>query len=139
MFKKLIVILVLLMFLFSTMPAYAADHDQVDVQKPVIYSSIINVDEDGGVYKAGFAIIKFPKGFTDEEQLPVTISVKISIVNGVPGIEFAPDMYDFNKDVTIIVHSYNGLLYDETSGTNIQVHIKSQKLKVIHFSRYAFS
>ena len=144
MFKKLMVILVLLMFIFSTIPAYAADYNQSDVlksevQKPVIYKSIINVTEDGGVYKVGFATITFPKGFIDDGQLPVRINVEISAVNGVPGIEFTPDIPDFNKNVAITVKSYDGLLYDKTSKKNIRVHIRNQILKVRHFSRYAFS
>ena len=139
MLKKLTVILVLLMFIFSAIPAYAAKHDTADVQKPIIYESIITVGENGGVYKVGFATVKFPKGFIDDNQLPITFKVEISAVNGVPGIEFSPDIPAFNKDVTIMVHKYNGLLYDSTSGRNIHVDLKNQKLSAKHFSRFAFS
>lgn len=139
MFKKLTVILILLMFVFSTIPAYAANHDQVDAGNPVIYKSTINVSDNGGVYKIGFASVKFPKNFASGYQLPVRIDMEISAVNGVPGIEFTPDMANFNKKVTIIVHSYDGLLYDKTLKRNIWVHIRNQKLEVRHFSRYAFS
>jgi len=139
MLKKLTVILVLLMFIFSTIPASAAEHGTADVQKPIIYESTITVDENGGVYKVGFATVKFSKGFIDDNQLPVTIKVEISAVDGVPGIQFSPDIPAFNNDVTIMVHKYEGLLYDSTSGQNIQVDLENQKLSVKHFSRYAFS
>jgi hypothetical protein len=127
------------MFVFTTVPAYAADHDRNDTQNPVIYKSEINVTENGGVYKIGPAMVIFPKDFIDEDRLPAKINVEISAVNGVPGIEFTPDIPDFNREVTIIMHQYEGLLYDKTAGKNIWVHIDNQKLKVKHFSRYAFS
>lgn len=139
MFKKLTVMLVLLMLIFSTIPAYAAGYGNAHVQKPIIYQSTITVDAHGGVYNVGFATIKFPRGFIDDNKLPVTIKVEISAVNGVPGIQFSPDIPYFNKNVTIMVHKYNGLLYDSTSRRNIPVHVDNQKLSVKHFSRYAFS
>ncbi|NJD03176.1 MAG: hypothetical protein FIA99_11440 [Ruminiclostridium sp.] len=139
MFKKLAVILVLLMFIFSTIPAYAANHNWSDGQEPVIYKSEINVTENGGVYKLGFATIKFPKDFIDDELLPIVINVEIYAVNGEANIVFTPDVPDFNREVTISTHTYDGLLYDKASGMNINVHVRSQKLRVMHFSRYAFS
>ncbi len=139
MLKKLTVMLLLLTFIFSTIPAYAAGHGNAHAQKPIIYQSTITVDERGGVYNVGFATIKFPKGFIDDNRLPIKIKVEISAVNGVPGIQFSPDIPYFNKDVTIIVHKYKGLLYDSTSGRNIHVDLKNQKLSVKHFSRFAFS
>ncbi len=139
MFKKLTVILVLLMFMLSAIPAYALEQGSADVQKPIIYESTITVDENGGVYKVGFATVKFPKGFIDDNQLPITVKVEISAADGVPGIQFSPDIPAFNKDVTIMVHKYEGLLYDSTSGQNIQVDLENQKISVKHFSRYAFS
>lgn len=155
MFKRLTVILVLLMFIFSVMPVSAANYNQINaqncsqinvqnhnyinVQKPIIYKSVINVTKNGGVYQVGFATIIFPKDFIDDDQLPVTINVEISAIDGVAGIEFTPDIPVFNKDVRINVHSYNGLLYEKTLGKNIKVRIKHQMLIVNHFSRYAFS
>lgn len=139
MFKKLTVMLVLLTLIFSTIPAYAAGHGNAHVQKQIVYQSTITVDEHGGVYNVGFATIKFPKGFIDDNRLPIRIKVEITAVNGVPGIQFSPDIPYFNKNVTIMVHRYNGLLYDSTSRRNIFVHVDNQKLSVRHFSRYAFS
>ena len=139
MLKKLMVILVLLMFIFSTIPAYAASNDWKDAQDPVIYKSEIKVTENGGVYKLGFATIKFPKDFIDDELLPVVVKVEIYAECGTAYIEFTPDIPDFNKAVTISAHAYHGLLYDKAAGKNIRVNIKTQKLKVLHFSRYAFS
>ena len=139
MLKRFTVILVLLAVIFSAMPAYASVQGQFDDENPVIYERIINVTEKGGVFQVGYTTIKFPENFVDAEQWPIEITVKISAVDGVPGIEFSRDLVDFNKEVTIIVHSYNGLLYDETSKQNIQFHTKSERYKVTHFSRYAFS
>lgn len=139
MFKKLTVILVLLMFIFSAIPVSAAGHDWKCAQEPVIYKSQINVTEDGGVYKVGFATIKFPKSFISDERLPLTINVEIYAEGGMAYIEFTPDTPGFSRDVTISAHSYYGLLYDKASGKNIQVRIRSQRFKVGHFSRYAFS
>ena len=155
MHKKLVAILVLLVLILSTVPVSAANIDRCDGQKPVIYKSIINerhdeqnpvvykstikVTEDGGTYQVGFVTVKFPKGFISSKLLPIRIDVEISAVRGVAGIEFTPDILNFNKDVTIYVQSYQGLLYDRTSGKNIKVNIKNQVFKVKHFSRYAFS
>lgn len=147
MFKKLTVMLVLLILVFSAMPVNAANAGQentvhgkfIAVQEPVIYKSIINVTEKGGIYQVGFVTIKFPENFIDEDQLPVRINVEITASDGVPGISFTPDMPEFNSDVTIHVHSYNGLLYDSVAGKNIWVRVKQDKFDVGHFSRYAFS
>lgn len=155
MFKKLTAILVLLMLVFSTMPAYAANHDcgstrdyywsssqNVDwrcAQEPVIYKSEIKVTKNGGEYKVGFVTVDFPRNFINDRQLPVVIKVQVYAERGKAYIEFTPDLPDFNKDVTISVQKYSGLLFDKASRKNIQVNIRSQKFKVEHFSRYAFS
>ncbi len=138
MFKKLTVILVLLLFIFSTIPVNACN-DGKGSREPVTYKSEIKVTENGGEYKVGFATIKFPKGFIQGRKLPATVRVEIYAEGGKAYIEFAPDMNNFEKDVTISACSYNGLLYDKTYRKNIQVNIRSQKFKVSHFSRYAFS
>lgn len=175
MFKKLTTLLVLLMIIFSAMPAYAANYNQtanhnfsvncsqttnhnfaasynqtanhnfvanciqIDSQKPVIYKSDLVVTKNGGAYEVGFTTIKFPKDFIDARKLPITIHVEVFSAGGVPFIEFTPDVPSFNKDVTICVDAYNGLLYDKTLKKNIKQHIRQQTFKVSHFSRYAFS
>lgn len=147
MFKKFTVILVLLTLVFSVMPVDAASmgHEGMGycktftVQKPVIYKSIINVTERGGIYQVGFVTIKFPRNFIDKDQLPVRISVEISAVNGEPGISFTPDIPEFNRKVTIYVLPYYGPLYDSAAGKNIWVRVRQKKYDVGHFSRYAFS
>ena len=151
MFKKLTIILLLLMFTFSAVPAYAANCNQTpnhnyaancnpfDFQKPVIYKSDLVVTKAGGVYQVGFTTINFPKGFINANKLPVVIHVEVSSINGVPGIEFNPDIPSFNKDVIIHVDCYNGLLYDKTFRKNIRQNIRQQNIRASHFSRYAFS
>jgi hypothetical protein len=129
----------MIMLVFSTVPAFAANNAPADVQENIIYQRQIEVTSKGGVYQVGFVTVKFPKDFIDSNQLPVTINVEISAVDGVAGIEFQPDIPEFNKEVTIIVHPYNGQLFDKSVGTNIPVQIINQKMTVEHFSRYAFS
>jgi hypothetical protein len=144
--KKLSAVIIALTLMFSAVPVWAA-HDAAPMktdsvtenQGPVIYSSTLNVTEEGGVYKVGFVEIVFKKDFIDPSLLPGSISVEITAVDGVPGIQFSPDIPQFNKEVTIKVDSYSGLLYDKTAGKNIYVNIEKQHLKVEHFSRYAFS
>lgn len=139
MLKKVTILLVLLMFIFSTVPAYASSDSHFSAKDSVVYKSDIVVTGAGGVYQVGFTTIKFPSGFISADKLPIKIHVEISSVDGVAGIEFTPDIPVFNADVTINVHSYNGLLYDETLRKNIPQNIKHQVLQVNHFSRYCFS
>lgn len=145
MFKKLTVILLLLVLVFTAMPVSAANYHGYDIQKiktahaPVVYKSTINVTENGGIYTVGFATVEIPKDFIDADRLPVRLKVEISAVDGIAGIEFTPDVPGFNEDVVIRVNHYEGLLYDKEKRKNIWVDIKSQVLTVKHFSRYAFS
>ncbi len=136
--KKLSVMILIVMLVISAVPVHAADNGRAYSGEDVIYEREITVTEKGGVFQVGFTTIKFPKGFIDKDQLPVTINVKITAVNGIAGIEFTPDIPDFKKEVIVNVHSYNGLIYDETLDKNINVRIKQQKLILEHFSRYAF-
>lgn len=137
--RKLTVMLLVILMVFSVVPVNAAAWSRWDTHDEIIYEREITVTERGGVYQVGFATIKFPADFIDDDQLPIKINVKISAVNGKAGIEFTPDIPSFNRNVTVNVHSYNGLLYDEALGKNIKVHIKHQNLILKHFSRYAFS
>lgn len=156
MLKKLTVFVVLLSFLLVAVPVSADCYDShsekckvsqkiqpIKTQpvkvEPVIYKSAIKVTQNGGVYKVGFAEITFPKNFISSRDLPITFQVEISAVNGAAGIEFKPDIPNFNKDVTIKVDAYKGYLYDKVLKKNIYVQIKKQQLKVSHFSRYALS
>ncbi len=132
MSKKIVVFLILLALVLSAIPVSAA-------QEPVIYNSTITVTSEGGVYQVGFVSIEFKKEFLDAQKLPVTIDVEVSAVNGVAGIELDPSMSDFCKKVHVRVAKYNGLLYDKTTGQNIQVDVKKLQLVVNHFSRHAFS
>ena len=137
--KKLTVMILIVMLVISAVPVHAAASGRFHTDENVIYEREITVTEKGGVFQVGFTTIKFQKDFIDEDQLPVKINVKIYAEDGKKYIEFSPSMPDFKKDVIVIVHSYNGLLYDETLGENIQVRIKQQVLIFEHFSRYAFS
>lgn len=131
MYKKFLALLVVMMMLFATVPAIAAE-------QPVIYSSTITVTERGGSFDVGFATMNFKKEFLEEERLPVTFNVQIYAEDGVSYIEVKPDTEGFLKKVHIDVDAYKGLLYDKAKGQNIKVNIKKQKLVVEHFSRYAF-
>lgn len=137
--KKLIVMLLVIMMVFSIVPVHAAQYDHFDTQDKIIYQREITVSEKGGVYQIGFVTVKFPKDFIDEGELPIKINVKVTAVDGKAGIEFTPDIPFFNRGVSVNVHPYSGLLYDETQGKNIRVGVKHQILILEHFSRYAFS
>lgn len=132
MLKKLIVLMVLLAVVFTALPVSAAE-------SPVIYKSTITVTNEGGRYQVGFVNIEFKKEFLTQGMLPVTINVEVSAVDGVAGIELDPSINNFCKKVHIRVDSYEGLLYDKTSGKNIQVDVQKQQRVVTHFSRHAFS
>lgn len=146
MLKKLTVFVVLLSLVLVAVPVSADRYDSQSEKykcsqkiEPVIYQSTIKVTKDGGVFKVGFAEITFQKNFISSRDLPITLKVEISAVNGVAGIEFKPDVANFNKDVTIKVDAYRGYLYDKVLKKNVYVEIKKQQLKVSHFSRYALS
>ncbi len=136
--KKLTVMILIVMLVISAVPVHAAANGRFHTDENVIYEREITVTEKGGVFQVGFTTIKFQKDFIDEDQLPVKINVKIYAEDGKKYIEFSPSIPDFNKNVIVITHSYNGLLYDKTLGENIQVRIKQQVLIMEHFSRYAF-
>lgn len=146
MFKKLTVFVILLSLILVTVPVSAANYNSHPAKynvseriQPVIYERTITVNDNGGVFRVGFADVVFKKGCLDSEKLPISITAEISAVNGVAGIEFNPDIPSFNKDVTIRVDGYRGFIYDKTSHKNIYVEIRKQQFKVSHFSRYAFS
>lgn len=144
MLKRLLPILLILMIIFTFIPAYAAE---IPVKQEIsnftnenaIFKDTITVTSDGGQYQVGFVTLKFPKDFIESSRLPITFEVEISAVDGIAGIEINPSTGDFLKKVQVKVDSYNGLLYDKTSDENVQVHIKHQILNLKHFSRYAFS
>lgn len=146
MLKKLTVFIVLLSFILLAVPVSAAHYTSQpagynvsESVQPVIYERTIKVNDNGGVFRVGFADVIFKKDCLGSDKLPVTIDVEISAVNGIAGIEFHPDISNFSKQVTIQVDAYKGYIYDKTQRKNIYVEIKKQQLKVSHFSRYAFS
>ncbi len=136
--KKLTVMILIVMLVISAVPVHAAANGRFHTDENVIYEREITVTEMGGVFQVGFTTIKFPEGFIDDDQLPVIINVKLYADNGQGYIEFSPSIPDFNKNVIVKFHSYNGLLYDKALGKNIQVRVKQQVLIMEHFSRYAF-
>ena len=138
MLKKLTAIILLLMFVLSAVPVLGC-HDWRDAEKPVIYKSEIMVTEKGGAYNVGFAKVFFPRDFIDDSKLPVKVQIEVYAERGKAYIEFSPDIPRFKKEVTITAVTYNGLLYDKAFKKNIQTRVRSQKFKVRHFSRYAFS
>lgn len=131
--KKRLAVLALLLVMVVTSLASWAD------ENPVVFRTTVTVSEGCEKVDLGFATIVFPKNFLEKTRLPASFQVEISALDGVAGIEFSPNTADFLKDVRIMVHPYEGLLYDKSSGQNIPVDIGRQILKVEHFSRYAFS
>lgn len=127
MWRKLVFFLLALIFIFSSIPVNAEE-------KPVIYKETITVTEDGGRYQIGFVNVEFKKDFLNAEKLPITFEVTVYCENGIPGISFTPDVPDFYKKVHIRTDSYTGLLYDATTGKNIQVNVDKQQVLAPHFS-----
>lgn len=153
--KKLLIFLVIASVLFISAPAMASSdaytndnsvnhissisESQITRETiPVVFRATIRVGSQGGEYDVGFTKIIFPKNFIKTDKWPLTFEVEISALNGVSGIEFAPDTPDFEKNVHIKVDSYKGFLYDKATGKNIFVEIQRQSLSVSHFSRYSF-
>ncbi|MFV9510120.1 hypothetical protein [Tepidibacillus sp. LV47] len=130
--KRIMFVIMTLVLLLSSIPVVAAEN------KPVIYTDTITVTEDGGRYQVGFINVEFKKDFIDPAKLPATFEVKVYAENGVGYVEFAPDTPNFFKKVHIRIDKYDGLLYDQATGENIEVHVKKQQILAEHFSRYAF-
>lgn len=128
--KRMFLLIISFLLLFSAIPAMAAE-------KPVIYRETVTVTEDGGTFNVGFVNVEFKKDFLDPSLLPATFDIEICAENGVPYIYFSPDTSDFYKKVHIRVNAYNGLLYDKAVGKNIIVHVDKLQLIVSHFSHYA--
>lgn len=126
--KKLLLLAMAFILLFTTMPAIAAE-------RPVIYKDTITVTADGGRYQVGFVNVEFKKNFLDPSMLPTTFDVQVYAENGTAYIEFAPSTPLFFKSVHIRTDAYNGLLYDIAAKKNINVDIKHSQVLAQHFSR----
>lgn len=133
MLKKILSILLVLMFLFSCVPAMAAG------EQPDTFKSTITVTKEGGRYQIGFINLEFKKDFLLMNKLPAVFEVEIAIKDGQAGIEIKPDTEGFFKKVHIRVDSYEGPLYDKDKGEFVKVRIKKQQILADHFSRYAFA
>lgn len=136
MYKKLLTLLITFVFMFTFM--YAGNTAAAADDQPVVYESTITVTADGGSFQVGFVTLKFKKDFIDSARLPVTFDVKVFAKSGDAGVQVEPSTSGFLKDVQIRVDSYNGLLYDEVQGRNIQVNVRKQHLTAEHFSWYRF-
>ncbi len=139
--KKLIILFtaVLLAFSFS-LSVYAKEKNQNhNSDSPLIIEEEITVTNEGGTFEVGFASIKFKKGFLNDDALPITFTVSIYAEDGEVYIEFSPDVEAFLSDVKVKATSFEGYLYDVSLEENILIQIKTQSLKVEHFSRYCWA
>jgi len=104
----------------------------------VVYEKTFTVTARGGDVKVGFVTISFPRNFLPASELPRTFKAKVFASNGHGVIEFLPDTTGFLAPVTIKVHAYKGLLYDEVTTRNTWVSYRPESFKVTHFSRYCW-
>lgn len=142
--KRKLIIALLFALLMTGIPGVAlakpsnAKAAEAVFTEPVIFETTIMVDRKGGKFDVGFVTIQFNNNWLPWGQYPAEFDVKICARDGEPSIEITPDVDAFSKPVLIKVKKYNGYLYDETTGQNIYVSIKSQVVVAKHFSWYRF-
>ncbi len=143
MFRKILSGLILMVMLLSSVPAVAAQVQ--DIQNATSYSSdymiferTVTVTEKGGTFELGFVSVDFPKNFLAKDKYTKTFTLKVCAREGEVGIEATPDTPKFLKPVKIKVNNYKGFLYDEVTGENVFVNIKKQTIVAKHFSWYRF-
>lgn len=145
MIKRLITAIVICVMLFASVPAFAeakpkgTDLMVASASGSSYIEETLVVTSEKEIFQVGFVSVKFPKGFIDSENLPVTVTVSIYYEDGQSWIEFSPDLGEFEHKVQVKVKGYDGLLYDVGSGQDVLVHIGNQVFMLPHFSRYAFS
>ncbi len=103
-----------------------------------VFEKTFTVGPRGGNVEIGFVTVSFPRNFLPASDLPRTFTAKVFAENGKGVIEFLPDTVSFLAPVTIRVHAYKGLLYDESVGRNVLVSYRAQTFKATHFSRYCW-
>ncbi|HPD00302.1 MAG TPA: hypothetical protein PLA01_03010 [Acetivibrio sp.] len=142
--KRKLIIALLFALLITGIPAVAlakpsnAKGTETVFTEPVIFETTITVDKKGGKFDVGFVTIQFNNDWLPGGQYPAEFDVKICARDGEPCIEITPDVEAFSKPVLIKTDKYDGYLYDETTGKNIFVSIKSQVVVAKHFSWYRF-
>jgi len=132
MLKKLGILMVLLLVLFTSIIPVSAN------EEPITYKRTVTVTNEGGIYQVGFATVEFKKDFI-KGQLPVTFDIEIYADNGEFGIQILPHEECLDKPVHVRVDSFEGYIYDTAVGGNVKANIKKQQLILKHFSRFAFS
>ena len=138
--KKLLTLIFAIMLAFTfTFEVDAKSKKQDSPESPLIIEEEITVGEEGGLFKVGFAKIKFRNGFMDDQDLPITFTVSIYAEDGEIYVEFSPDVADFLRDVVIKTNGYEGYIFDVIEGENIFVTVPKQTIEAEHFSRYCWA
>jgi len=141
--KRKLIIALLFALLVTGIPGVAlakpsnGNGTEAVITEPVKFETTITVDKKGGKFDVGFVTLQFNNEWLPGGQYPMEFHVKVCVRDGEPGIEINPDVDAFTKPVLIKVKKYEGYLYDELTGKNIYVNIKSQVVTARHFSWYS--
>jgi len=104
----------------------------------VIYEKTFTLTQKGGIVKAGFVTLQFPRNSLPADQLPRQLTVQVFASGNTGVVSVTPDTEGFRTPVRITVSAYRGWLYDELLGANRFVRYAPTTFYVDHFSRYCW-
>ncbi len=154
--KILSALLIAILLISSTTVAFAAPTDGFSSAKApaawmahtghkaeapvnaIIYEKTFTLTQKGGVVKAGFVTLQFPKNSLPADQLPRELTVQVFASGNTGVVSVTPDTEGFRSPVRITVSAYRGWLYDELLGANRFVRYAPTSFLVDHFSRYCW-
>ncbi len=95
----------------------------------------ITVSNKGGTYSFDGISVHFKKDFLGKGMDPAAFDVRIYAEDGIPYIEFNPDVEDFDKKVMVKVDRGERSFYDITTGETITLLLDHNNFHTDHFSR----
>lgn len=140
--KKLLTLLVATFIALSfglSVEAKGNDAKPTPPESILIFEEEITVDAKGGKFQVEFVEIHFLNRWLEQDELPITFTVKLYAEDGEVYVEIIPDVEAFNKHVFFRTTGYSGYIYDIATGENIYVDVPRQQFKVEHFSRYCWA
>lgn len=138
--KPLSIILVLILgfVLFSNANFNTIDASNKEIEQYTLFEEEVTLSGKTTKVNVGFVDVIFKHGFISKDEYPVTFDISVYAEDGELYVEFEPDYEDFIKDVVIIVHRYDGYIYDVELEDFIYVEVSPSVMKVSHFSRWCF-
>lgn len=137
-FYKILFIFTFILLFFTSTNLHTIDAKSKEIEQHILFEEEITVTEKTTKVDVGFATITFPKNFIPADQYPITFTISLYAEDGDYYVEFDPDYEDFERDVQIHIHAYEGYLFDVGTGEFIFVEIPNQVFRVSHFSRWLF-